>query len=138
MIKEFNTTEKNLRKAIMESISEVVGLNEWTEEGNKFEDILLIASNDHEIYKELDWLYKAIMKKVRRGVEFDYDKLVDCSVMRRIQQDAIRNINKIQKEYDLPLAFPSNEDKREIRKEFADKIVEWMEYEKNNPKNIDL
>lgn len=135
---EFNTTEKNLRKAIMESISEVVGINEWTEEGNKVEDILLIASNDYEIYKELDWLYKAIMKKVRRGVEFDYDKLVDCSVMRRIQQDAIRNFNKIQKENDLPLAFPSNEDKREIRKEFADKIVEWMEYEKNNPKNIDL
>ena len=138
MIKEFNTTEKNLRKAIMESISEVVGLNEWTEEGNKVEDILLIASNDYEIYKELDWLYKAIMKKVRRGVEFDYDKLVDCSVMKRIQQDAIRNFNKIQKENDLPLAFPSNEDKREIRKDFADKIVEWMEYEKNNPKNIDL
>lgn len=114
--------ESQLRNIIKESIKKVL-----KENVGSLDDIILYARNDRKIYDALYLVKSALLKKVKSGVTPDRNQLADSSTLRKIQQFAIKNYSK-----EITPIFLSAEEKRKLREDFADSILEWIDYDMNN------
>lgn len=114
--------ESQLRNIIKESIKKVL-----KENTGSLDDLILYARNDRKIYDALYLVKSALLKKVKSGVTSDRNQLADSSTLRKIQQFAIKNYSK-----EITPIFLSAEEKRKLREDFADSILEWIDYDMNN------
>lgn len=112
--------ESLLKKVIKECVSKIINENVCD-----IDDLILFAKNNEEIYERLTWLANAIRKKMNRGIEIDKNILINCSVMKKIQQFAVREYTK--NFCSIGYKFTPDQ-KLKLRTELAEKVLDMIYY----------
>lgn len=85
-------------------------------------EIELIVGNTHSIYNDMLWCAIAIMKKVKRGIEPSFDHLVNSSIVKTIQREAVKEADKY-----CEMPGKRNEVLSSVREIIANKILDMVD-----------
>ena len=109
----------NLDKIINESVKKVLreGLYGYPDD---LDQIILAFNSDGECYRVYERILMSLLKKVNRGVELDFNTLVNSSVMKKLQSMILRKFKRYQNNF-------TKESYYKLREYIARKMFEDIE-----------
>lgn len=115
-IREDKSSGVSLPSIVLREEKEQVTLEHYLNE------IELIVDNTHSIYNDMLWCAIAIMKKVKRGIEPSFDHLVNSSIVKTIQREAVKEADKY-----CEMPGKRNEVLSSVREIIANKILDMVD-----------